>query len=42
MRRIFPENVATFEQKKNCVKKNREEIFANLIQTLTTQPAQTR
>ena len=33
--RIFPENLATFEKK--VVKKNGEEIFANLIQTLTSE-----
>ena len=36
--RIFPENLATFEHKKIIfVKKNQEEIFANLIQTLTCE-----
>ena len=34
--RIFPENLATFVQKK-IVKKSREEIFANLIQTMTSE-----
>ena len=34
--RIYPENLATFE-KKSFLKKNREEIFANLIQTLTSE-----
>ena len=34
--RILPENLATFEQKKSLLK-NLEEIFANLIQTTTSE-----
>ena len=33
---IFPENLATFEQKKNLLK-NLEDIFTKLIQTLTSE-----
>ena len=33
---IFPENLATFEQKKLMLK-NVEEIFVNWIQTLTSE-----
>ena len=34
---IFPENLATFKQIKKVVKKNLEEIFANRIQTLSSE-----
>ena len=34
---IFPENLATLQEKKIVVKNNLEEIFANLIQTLTSE-----
>ena len=34
--RLLPENLATFEQKNNVVKKNLYEIFVHLIQTLTS------
>ena len=33
---IFPENLATFEYKKN-VEKNLEEIFANILLMLTSE-----
>ena len=34
---IFPENLATFEYKKNFVEKNLEEIFANILLMLTSE-----
>ena len=34
--RIFPETLATFEQNYFFVQENLEEIFGNLIQTLTS------
>ena len=35
--RIFPKKVSTFETKKKFVQKNLEEIFMNLMQTLTNE-----